>query len=213
MHRATRIALATIVLGTGVAAADATQLGLFFGPRVFSDDSKLGYIEDNSAHPSLDNGIASPTNAGAPHGRCPHPVTFAPFQASTPWARIDPTGDRRVAAAFRTRSAARSAGWPFQTEPDARKGCKSSVCPPKTTSSCGARSPGSRARRACRKATPTRCSSPTKWFTPSHQRPDRRSGSERLRAYHGIDELEDEARIDRQLHDDAAHLSITRDER
>jgi len=57
MHRAARIALATFLLGAGVAAADPTQLGAFFGPRVFSSDSKLGYIEENPAHPALNNGI------------------------------------------------------------------------------------------------------------------------------------------------------------
>ena len=57
MHRVARIALATIVVSSGVAAADPTQLGLFFGPRVYSDDARLGYIKDNPAHPSLDNGI------------------------------------------------------------------------------------------------------------------------------------------------------------
>ena len=39
-------------------AADPTQIGAFFGPRVFSDDSRLGYIEDAPAHPMLDNAIA-----------------------------------------------------------------------------------------------------------------------------------------------------------
>ncbi len=57
MHRAVRIALATMVLGVATASADPTQLGVFFGPRVFSDDSRLGYIEDNPAHPTLNNGI------------------------------------------------------------------------------------------------------------------------------------------------------------
>ncbi len=59
MHRAAVIALtlAVTVIGAAPAAADPTQLGLFFGPRVFADDSKLGYVKDNPAHPSLDNGI------------------------------------------------------------------------------------------------------------------------------------------------------------
>lgn len=57
MHRVVRIALASLVLTGGVAAADRTQLGLFFGPRVFSNDSLLGYIDDAPAHPTLNNGI------------------------------------------------------------------------------------------------------------------------------------------------------------
>lgn len=66
MHRASRVALATIVLGSGLASADSTQLGLFFGPRVFSDDSKLGYIEDAPAHPTLNNGIQLGLRVGRP---------------------------------------------------------------------------------------------------------------------------------------------------
>ena len=49
-----------VVAGLGVgspAAADPTQIGAYFGPRLFSDDSRLGYIEDAPAHPTLDNSI------------------------------------------------------------------------------------------------------------------------------------------------------------
>lgn len=69
MHRGGRHARATIAgsfagsivaaaLGTSsIAAADPTQLGLYVGPRVYSDDSRLGYIEEAPAHPTLENGI------------------------------------------------------------------------------------------------------------------------------------------------------------
>jgi outer membrane protein OmpA-like peptidoglycan-associated protein len=40
------------------AAADPTQIGAFFGPRLYSNDSRLGYIEDAPEHPMLDNAIA-----------------------------------------------------------------------------------------------------------------------------------------------------------
>jgi outer membrane protein OmpA-like peptidoglycan-associated protein len=58
MHRSALVAaLVLIAAGAGTAAADPVQLGLFFGPRVFSSDSRLGYIEDNPAHPMLDNAL------------------------------------------------------------------------------------------------------------------------------------------------------------
>lgn len=54
-------ALVTLVVATtaapSIASADQTHLGAFFGPRVFSDDSLLGYIPDAPAHPVLENSI------------------------------------------------------------------------------------------------------------------------------------------------------------
>ena len=52
----TWIALGVLVV-TSNAAADPTQLGLYFGPRIYSDDNRLGYIDDAPAHPTLQNGI------------------------------------------------------------------------------------------------------------------------------------------------------------
>jgi len=57
MHRVSWIALATLALAASPAAADATQVGLYFGPRLFSSDSRLGYIEDAPAHPTIQNGV------------------------------------------------------------------------------------------------------------------------------------------------------------
>jgi outer membrane protein OmpA-like peptidoglycan-associated protein len=54
----TGFALFALIASTTSAAADATQIGAFFGPRVFSNDSRLGYIEDAPAHPMLDNAIS-----------------------------------------------------------------------------------------------------------------------------------------------------------
>jgi outer membrane protein OmpA-like peptidoglycan-associated protein len=51
-----RVTLA-LLLVPGVAAADPTQLGAFFGPRIFSGSSTLGYIDDAPAHPMLHNSI------------------------------------------------------------------------------------------------------------------------------------------------------------
>lgn len=50
--------LFALLASTTPAAADPTQIGAFFGPRVFSNDSRLGYIEDAPAHPMLDNAIS-----------------------------------------------------------------------------------------------------------------------------------------------------------
>jgi len=53
-----RIALALLVLGAPAAAsADPLELGGFFGPRVFSTDSALGYIDNAPAHPMIENTI------------------------------------------------------------------------------------------------------------------------------------------------------------
>ena len=55
-----RLGIAVVLALTasaGSAFADATQLGAFLGPRVYSDDSRLGYIEDAPAHPMLDNAL------------------------------------------------------------------------------------------------------------------------------------------------------------
>jgi outer membrane protein OmpA-like peptidoglycan-associated protein len=57
MHRVGPIALLTIAAAASPAAADATELGAYFGPRLFSSDSRLGYIEDAPGHPSIENGI------------------------------------------------------------------------------------------------------------------------------------------------------------
>ena len=48
------------------AAADRTQLGIWFGPRVYSDDSRLGYIEDAPFHPHLENAISFGVRIGRP---------------------------------------------------------------------------------------------------------------------------------------------------
>ncbi len=50
--------LLALVASTTPAVADPTQIGAFFGPRLYSDDSRLGYIEDAPEHPMLDNAIA-----------------------------------------------------------------------------------------------------------------------------------------------------------
>jgi OmpA-OmpF porin, OOP family len=58
MHRLWWVALAITAVPSSPVAADPTQLGAWFGPRLFSGSSQLGYIDDAPAHPELQNGIA-----------------------------------------------------------------------------------------------------------------------------------------------------------
>jgi outer membrane protein OmpA-like peptidoglycan-associated protein len=48
------------------AAADTTQLGLFFGPRIFSDKSNLGYVDNVPDHEQLDGAIEFGFRAARP---------------------------------------------------------------------------------------------------------------------------------------------------
>jgi len=57
MSRGARVVI-VVLAATSPAAADATQLGAWFGPRVYSDDSQLGFIEDARFHPQLENTIS-----------------------------------------------------------------------------------------------------------------------------------------------------------
>ena len=52
------IAIGTIAATASPAVADPTQVGAWFGPRVYSKDSQLGYIDDAMFHPTLENTIA-----------------------------------------------------------------------------------------------------------------------------------------------------------
>ncbi|MBX3154879.1 MAG: OmpA family protein [Deltaproteobacteria bacterium] len=56
-----KIALAvigvTLLVEAAPAGADTTQLGAWFGPRVYSNDSLLGHIDDAPFHPVLQNSI------------------------------------------------------------------------------------------------------------------------------------------------------------
>lgn len=51
-----RVTLALLLVPVA-AAAEPTQLGAFFGPRIFSGNSVLGYIDDAPAHPMLHNSV------------------------------------------------------------------------------------------------------------------------------------------------------------
>jgi outer membrane protein OmpA-like peptidoglycan-associated protein len=72
MHRPGRAALTAITTLAAAAAlaapatAEPTQIGGWFGPRIFSSDSKLGYIESSPEHPSLANTVALGLRVGKP---------------------------------------------------------------------------------------------------------------------------------------------------
>ena len=58
--------VATLALMPALAKADEnyTQLGGFFGPRIFSQHGLLGYNDDQPYHPDLVNGIGLGVRAG-----------------------------------------------------------------------------------------------------------------------------------------------------
>jgi outer membrane protein OmpA-like peptidoglycan-associated protein len=58
MHRLWWVAPATLAIASSRAAAEPTQIGGWFGPRLFSSSSRLGYLDDATAHADLQNGIA-----------------------------------------------------------------------------------------------------------------------------------------------------------
>ena len=57
MHRAF-VALLAVALSAATLHADPLEAGAFLGPRLFSQHSALGYIEEAPAHPMLQDGIA-----------------------------------------------------------------------------------------------------------------------------------------------------------
>jgi outer membrane protein OmpA-like peptidoglycan-associated protein len=58
MPRLWWVALATTAIASSIAAAEPTEIGGWFGPRVFSSSSRLGYLDDAPLHPALQSGIA-----------------------------------------------------------------------------------------------------------------------------------------------------------
>ena len=81
MHRVASLGLIMIAAAASPATADALQVGAYFGPRVYSGDSRLGYIEDAPGHPAIENGIQVGLRVGRPIYRWLVPefeLTFAP---------------------------------------------------------------------------------------------------------------------------------------
>lgn len=82
--------LAFVVVASALTAtpafAEPTEVGGFFGPRMFSTDSALGYLPDAPAHPTLHNGVEFGGRVGKPFG-VPYFVpelelTFVPTQTT-----------------------------------------------------------------------------------------------------------------------------------
>lgn len=60
--------LVALAATTSSASADPTHVGGFFGPRVFSEDSWLGYLEDEAFHPHLRTTIGYGLRVSKPFG-------------------------------------------------------------------------------------------------------------------------------------------------
>ncbi len=58
----------TLAAMSSSAAADSTEVGAFFGPRVFSSDSWLGYLEDETFHPHLKSTVGYGLRVAKPFG-------------------------------------------------------------------------------------------------------------------------------------------------
>lgn len=66
MQRLCWLALATLALAVAPVAAEPTQVGGWFGPRIFSSRSQLGYLDDAPAHPELKSAIELGARVGQP---------------------------------------------------------------------------------------------------------------------------------------------------
>ncbi|MGE0547801.1 MAG: OmpA family protein [Kofleriaceae bacterium] len=66
MHRLAWAVAITSVIGGAPAAADDLEVGGWFGPRIFSGDSFLGYVDSAPAHPSLNSTMELGLRASRP---------------------------------------------------------------------------------------------------------------------------------------------------
>jgi outer membrane protein OmpA-like peptidoglycan-associated protein len=90
MHRPWWVALATFAAAPSPAAAEPTQIGGWFGPRLFSSSSRLGYIDGAPAHPELQSAMEL-------GGRVARP--FLPWLVPELELAISPTGTNAVGGA------------------------------------------------------------------------------------------------------------------
>jgi OmpA-OmpF porin, OOP family len=85
-------AVLLVLLAPSLAAADETQIGGFFGPRIFSQKSALGYIDGSPAHPMLENGVTLGARIarqfGLPWLFPEFEVAFCPTKTTTPMNAI-----------------------------------------------------------------------------------------------------------------------------
>jgi outer membrane protein OmpA-like peptidoglycan-associated protein len=75
------------------AEADPLQIGGWFGPRVYSQDSLLGYIDDAPFHPMLENTIALGGRIAKPFF---YPWLIPEFELALAPTRTTPTGTNSV---------------------------------------------------------------------------------------------------------------------
>src|SRR5258706_3913447 len=78
---------------TSPAAADPLQVGGWFGPRVYSQDSLLGYIDNAPFHPTLENTIALGGRIAKPFF---YPWLIPEFELVLAPTRTTPTGTSSV---------------------------------------------------------------------------------------------------------------------
>jgi len=90
MHRLWWLALATFAAAPSPAAAEPTQIGGWFGPRLFSSSSRLGYIDDAPAHPDLQNAMEFGARVARP---------FLPWLVPELELAISPAGTNAVGGA------------------------------------------------------------------------------------------------------------------
>jgi OOP family OmpA-OmpF porin len=93
-----RLIVVALALAAGLApgaavASPELQLGAYFGPRLYSDDSRLGFIEGAPAHPMLDNAVQL-------GGRVAYPLL--PWLVPELELSIAPTGTKALAGAAAT---------------------------------------------------------------------------------------------------------------
>jgi outer membrane protein OmpA-like peptidoglycan-associated protein len=81
-----------VVVAPAIAAADPIELGPFLGPRIFSQKSALGYIDGETAHPMLENGVTFGARVarqfGLPWLYPEFELAFCPTKTTTPMGAI-----------------------------------------------------------------------------------------------------------------------------
>jgi outer membrane protein OmpA-like peptidoglycan-associated protein len=92
MHRVAWVGFATLAVASGPAAAE-TQVGGWFGPRVYSTDSQLGYISSAPFHPMLENGITFGLRVAR---KFYFPWLYPEFELALAPASTTPTGTESI---------------------------------------------------------------------------------------------------------------------
>src|SRR5262245_34784751 len=93
MDRLARVATTIIIVAAASPARAEAQLGGWFGPRVYSEDSALGYLDNAPAHPMLENGITFGLRVARPFY---FPWLVPEFEVGLAPARTTPTGTKSI---------------------------------------------------------------------------------------------------------------------